>query len=180
MTRRGTRAFYQTQRDAENCVRVPAGDRRRRCDSRGKSLGKSFDDLKIRTGGGTTFGPCIAGPTGEMWRKNDYENIFTAGVLETVILKPKSPSLATPLELRNTFSALMSRWTMFRSCWKKRTKPTCTRRWTAIAKTVTTKAYQVFDGQHDLGENVFRLRLVHPALGYQPFEQLSGRRVLHD
>lgn len=44
-------------------------------------------------------------------------------------------------------------------------------------KTVT---YQVFDGQHDLSKNIFCLRLVHPALGYQPFEQLSGRRVLHD
>jgi len=37
----------------------------------------------------------------------------------------------------------------------------------------------VFDGQHDLRENVFRLRLVHSALGYQPLEQFSGRRVLH-
>jgi len=39
--------------------------------------------------------------------------------------------------------------------------------------------HQVFDGQSDLRENVFRLRLVHSALGYQPLEQFSGRRVLH-
>lgn len=44
-------------------------------------------------------------------------------------------------------------------------------------KTVT---HQVFDSQHDLGENIFRFRFVHSAFGYQPFEQLSGRRVFHD
>jgi len=39
--------------------------------------------------------------------------------------------------------------------------------------------HQVFDGQHDLRENVFRFRLVHSALGYQPFEQFPGCRMLH-
>lgn len=41
-------------------------------------------------------------------------------LLETVMLKPKSPNLAMPLELKNTFSALMSLWTMLRSCYTAR------------------------------------------------------------
>lgn len=40
--------------------------------------------------------------------------------------------------------------------------------------------YQMFDGQHDLSENIFRLRFVHPTLGYQSFEQFPSRRVFHD